>query len=82
MQNPSAEKDEEHMRNINARISGQEASSMQGLGSLDQQQLLSMLTRECSFFHFFSPVMLLSSIGWRSVGAHSYMLTLRLAIFT
>lgn len=46
MQNPSAEKDEENMRKINARISGaQDDEPSGGLGNLDQQQLLSMLTR-------------------------------------
>ena len=46
MQNPSAEKDEENMRKINSRIAGtDDGAPGGGLGNLDQQQLLSMLTR-------------------------------------
>eukprot|EP00802_Teleaulax_amphioxeia_P020609 Tamp_20902.p1 GENE.Tamp_20902~~Tamp_20902.p1 ORF type:complete len:340 (+),score=103.74 Tamp_20902:2-1021(+) len=45
MQNPSADKDEENMKRINARISGEDDGAAGGLGGMDQQQLLEMLTR-------------------------------------
>ena len=46
MQSPKADQDEDNMRKINARISGTEDDAApSGLGNLDQQQLLSMLTR-------------------------------------
>jgi len=46
MQSPKADQDEDNMRKINARISGTgDDASPGGLGNLDQQQLLSMLTR-------------------------------------